>query len=157
MAKYKDYLLNKIKHWNRVAVFAAIILFIGLYNNNYELLMPIKQLKLASKYVLSDYLSAAGSCIIMMIVLAREKISRFFEMRIFTFFGDISYSFYLIHVPLILTMGSLFSNKFAFSQLYIFFSAFLLAVAGSYLMCIYIEKPFQKLAAQLITRYKIFS
>jgi peptidoglycan/LPS O-acetylase OafA/YrhL len=154
MAKYKDDILGIIRSWSVTAVTAIIVLSILLYNNNYELLGLIKQLKFPSKYILSDYLSTIGSCILMMTVLARERISLFFEKRIFTFFGDISYSFYLIHVPLILTLGSLISNKFAFSPVYIFFSAFILAVAGGYLISIYIEKPFQRFASALIKRYR---
>jgi len=128
-----------------------------LYNNNYEFLWLYLRLNLPSKYILSDYISTIGSCTIMMIILARRKITLFFEHRIFTFFGDISYSFYLIHVPLILTMGSLFSNRFALSAVCIFLSAFILAVAGGYLMLIYVEKPFQRIAVKLVKRYKVLN
>jgi len=154
MAKYKDHILLKIRLWHLPVVIAAVLFSILLYNNNYEFLWLYLRLNLPSKYILSNYLSTIGGCTIMMIILARRKVTLFFEHRIFTFFGDISYSFYLIHVPLILTMGSLFSNRFALSPVYIFLSAFILAIAGSYLMFIYIEKPFQKIAVKLVKRYK---
>jgi len=157
MAKYKDPILNNIRLWNVSLVTVVIILSLLLYNNNYEFLRFIREQSFPSKYILSDYLSAIGSCIIMMIILGREKISHFFEHRTFTFFGDISYSFYLVHVPLLLTMGSLISNRFAFSPVYIFLSAFILAVSLSYLMCIFIERPFQKFGIKLIRKYKILN
>ncbi|HEY8782473.1 MAG TPA: acyltransferase [Mucilaginibacter sp.] len=154
MAKYKDYILSKIRSWQVTAVIAAVVVCILFYNNNYEFLYFIRQLNLKSKYILSDYLSAIGSCTIMMVILARKRLSHFFEHRIFTFFGDISYSFYLIHLPLLLTMGSLISNKFALSPVYIFLLAFALAVSVSYLMCVFIERPFQKFALRLVRKYK---
>jgi peptidoglycan/LPS O-acetylase OafA/YrhL len=157
IAKYKDHIFNKIRSWRVTTVIAIILVCTVLYNNNYEFFNSIQQLTLKSRYVLSDYLSALGSCTIMMIILARKRISQFFERRIFTFFGDISYSFYLIHVPLLLTMGSLISNRFALSPVYIFLSAFILAVLLAYLLCISIERPFQKLALKLIRKYKILN
>ena len=102
------------------------------------------------QYILSYFLSTIGSCVILMTVLARPAASRFFQKRVFTFFGDISYSFYLVHVPLILTVGSLISNRFADSPVYIFFAAFSAAIALSYLMSVYIEKPFQRLAVRIV-------
>ena len=157
MAKYKDQILDKIRLLRTRTVAALIFFSILLYNNNYEFLHLIRRLNLLSKYILSDYLIAIGSCTIMMVVLARKRISLFFEHRIFTFFGDISYSFYLIHVPLLLTMASLFSDRFLLSPVYIFLSAFIMAVSLSYLMCIFIERPFQKFAVQLIKKYRILN
>jgi peptidoglycan/LPS O-acetylase OafA/YrhL len=155
MAKYKDPILSMIKLWHISTVIAAVIVSVFLYNNNYEFFHFIRQQSLKSRYILSDYLSALGSCTIMTVILARKRISLFFERRIFTFFGDISYSFYLIHLPLLLTLGSLISNRFMFSPVYIFLSAFILAVLLSYLMFIFIEKPFQKFAVGLIRKYRI--
>ncbi len=155
MAKYKGYLINIIKGWHIIGVIGAIIFSLFSYNNNYEFYRLIRQLTFSSKYILSDYLSALGSCIVMMIILARKRINLFFQHRFFTFFGDISYSFYLIHVPLILTMGSLFSNRFALCPVYIFLSAFMLSVLLGYLMYIFIERPFQQFGLRLIRRYKI--
>jgi len=157
MAKYKEVVLGRLTSWPMIMVIAAILVSIFLYNNNYEFLHLIRRLSFKSRYILSDYISAIGSCIILMVILGRKRISSFFEHRIFTFFGDISYSFYLIHVPLLLTLGSLISNRFIFSPVYIFLSAFATAVLLSYLMCIFIERPFQKLASGLIGKYKVLN
>jgi len=154
MAKYKDGLLTFIRSWKAGVVVVIASLAMLLYNNNYELLGPIKKLDLPSKYILSYFLCAIGSCVILMTVLARPNASRFFQKRIFTFFGDISYSFYLVHVPLILTVGSLISNRLAYSPVYIFFAAFMAAVVLSYLMAVYIEKPFQRLAVRIVKTFK---
>jgi len=154
MAKYQDMLLKFIQSWRTVTVIGVIIPALLLYNNNYELVEPIKKLNLPSKYVFSYFISGIGSCVILMTVLARPGTSRFFQKRAFTFLGDLSYSFYLVHVPLMLTVGSLISNRLAYSPVYIFLSAFGLAVAGSYLMHLYIEKPFQQLALRMINKWR---
>ena len=154
MAKYKDQVLAFIQSWKTATVIGVVILALLLYNNNYELLEPIKRINLPSKYILSYFLSAIGSCVILMTVLARPGASLFFQKRIFTFFGDISYSFYLVHLPLILTVASLISNRFDYSPVFIFFAVFILAIALSYLMCIFNEKPLQKFALQLVKKYK---
>jgi len=154
MARYKDSVLAFIRSWKSPTIIAVTVLAILLYNNDYELLELIRRLNLPSKYILSYFLSAIGSCAILMMVLAGPQASRFLQRRVFTFFGDISYSFYLVHVPLILTIGSLVSNRFAYSPVYIFVAAFASAVVISYLVCIYIEKPFQRLAVGIVKRLK---
>jgi peptidoglycan/LPS O-acetylase OafA/YrhL len=152
MAKYKDQVIGVIRRLPWETVTALVVVSILFYNINYELFHVYPKLNFASKYTISNYISAIGSGIIIVIVLAKENISSFFERRFFTFFGDISYSFYLIHLPLLLTMCSIFSNLFALSPLYIFISAFALATTIAYLMAIYIEKPFQKIALRLTKR-----
>jgi peptidoglycan/LPS O-acetylase OafA/YrhL len=157
IAKYKNAIVTGLT--NRSALFMMIIsmLAIFLYNNNYEFPGFIQKLQLPFKYSLSKYLMAAGSGILIMLALVGKRITQFLEHRFFAFFGDISYSFYLIHAPILLTMASLFSNKYLLSPVCIFLSSFLLAVALAYGMFIYIERPFQKIAKQLIAKYKILN
>ncbi|HEY0246417.1 MAG TPA: acyltransferase [Mucilaginibacter sp.] len=157
MAKYKYQLVSKISLWGLITTVAFTILAVGLYNNTLELLSYYHQLKPPYNHIVGDYLAAIGSCMIMLIVIASTKATWFFEHRIFTFFGNISFSFYLIHMPLLLTMTSIFSNKFIFSQAYIFLSTFLLATIISYCMFIFIEQPFQQKATKLLKKYKILN
>ena len=155
IAKYKEYISGKVSSWPLIFVAGAVLFSLFLYNNNYEFSILISRLKSPLKYVWSKYLMAAGSGIIIVVVLAREKITKFFEHRIFTFFGEISYSFYLVHMPVLLTMYSVFSNRFFLSPVYIFLSAFISAVLFSYLINVFIEKPFQKFAVRLTEKYKV--
>ena len=157
MAKYKGPLINMISSRNTILIIVAVLFAILLYNNSYEFPSLIRQIQSPFKYTWSKYLMAAGGSIIMMLVLARKRLSHFFEHRIFVFFGDISYSFYLIHAPILLTMASVFTNRFALSPVYIFLSAFILAVTLSYLMFIFIEKPFQQFAKRLTGKFKILN
>jgi len=157
IAKYINAIVTGLT--NRSAWFMILIsmLAIFLYNNNYEFSGFIQKLQMPFKYSLSKYLMAAGSGILIMLALASKRITQFLEHRFFAFLGDISYSFYLIHVPILLTMASLFSDKYLLSPVYIFLSSFILAVVLAYGMFICIERPSQKIAKQLIAKYKILN
>lgn len=154
-ARYKDDIMVHIRAWPVLKTAVIVIIALLLYNNNYELVTTLKQLEWPHKYVFSYYTSAVGSWVILMIVLSKERPGTFLQKRVFTFFGDISYSFYLIQVPLILTVGSLISNHFLYSSLLIFLAAFAAAIASSYLMSICIERTFQQLAIRLVKRYRL--
>jgi len=155
LAKYKGQLMLAVKEWPLIYVCVAFLLAIFLYNNNMEFLHFYQQLNSLNKTTWSNYFIAVGSSIMMFIVLARERVSRFFENGIFTFLGNISYSFYLVHFPLLLTISSLFSARSSYSLVYIFLATLLSSFVVSYLMFIFIEKPFQRFAIKLIATYKI--
>jgi peptidoglycan/LPS O-acetylase OafA/YrhL len=89
------------------------------------------------------------------VAISRSRAAGFLHSRLFTFLGDVSYSFYLLHLPLLITISSLFANRVALSPLFIFVSMAVLALLISYLSFIYIEKPFQVLAKRLTERYKL--
>ena len=157
IAKYKNTIVAGLT--NRSALFVVLISILAIfaYNNNYEFPGFIQKLQLPFKYSLSKYLMASGSCILIILALTYEKLIHFLAHRFFTFLGDISYSFYLVHAPILLTMASLFSNKYLLSPVYIFLSTLILAVALAYIMFICIERPFQKMAKLLIAKYKILN
>jgi len=156
-AKYKWQIISEIRKLNLIYVFAAFLVAIFLYNNAWELSHFHMQIKSPDKITCSNYFVAIGSGIIMFIVMAREKLSRILESSFFTFLGNISYSFYLIHFPLLLTMASLFSARFSYSLFYIFSLTIIAAFVVGYLMFIFIERPFQRFAARLVGKYKILS
>lgn len=157
MAKYKDQITNTIKSWPLMILIVVCCLGIFLYNIGFEFAGKIQQHHALLSHTWNSYFIAVGSCIMMMIVLAKKRLSQFFEYRIFTFFGNISYSFYLIHMPLVIAMSSLFVGRYAFGGLYTFLAAFLFALITAYLMLVFIEKPFQRISAKLIRRFKILN
>jgi peptidoglycan/LPS O-acetylase OafA/YrhL len=157
MAKYREPVIQYIKGWNWVMLIIAVIVGYLLYNNLLQFLTAFQQSKIAYKNIYSNYLIAAGSCLFMMIVLAKQKLTYFFEHKVFAFFGDISYSFYLIHLPVLATVASLFANRYVFGMYYIFIITLTLSIIIAYLMFIFIERPFQKLGVRLVKRYKVFN
>ena len=156
-ARYRHQIVAKVSCWSWFYIGILLLLALFFYNNTLEFLQPILRWPWPYKFVWSNYIITIGAAFIITIVLARQKTAKFPEHRIFTFFGDISYSFYLIHLPLLLTTASLFSYHNPYSLVYIFLSTLVLAVTISYLMFIFIEKPFRAFAVKLIKKYKVFS
>lgn len=156
MAKYKDQIAHTIKSWPLIILIIVCCLGLFLYNIGFEFAGKIQPHYALFSHTWNSYMIAAGSCILMMIVLAKNKLSRFFEHPVFTFLGNISYSFYLIHMPLIIAMSSVFVGRYAFGGLYTFLTALLFALIIAYLMLVFIERPFQRIGAKLVRRFKIF-
>ena len=157
LAKYKDELTTHIRSCNRFVLFIVIVFCIFLYNNDFEFSNHIKQLPYPAKFVWSKTLMAIGAGVIMMIILASTRLSQFFNKKPFAFLGAISYSFYLIHAPLLFTTASIFAGRYPYSIVYIIVTTFVLAVIISYLMMICIERPFQAIASYLLKKYPALS
>jgi len=149
LARYRHQLIFITRRWSRVYVIFALLLALFLYNNFYEFLNAYNQFTWPYKLIWCNYLVAIGSCIVIVLVLADKKATMFFEHRAFTFLGDISYSFYLIHLPLLLTVSSLFSFHSGLSLVYIFIFTLASAIPISYVMFIYVEKPFIKAGSKV--------
>ena len=157
MAKYQLPVIKFIQKRGWGVLITAIVAGYVLYNHSLLFMPWLKLSKITYKVIYSNYLIAAGSCLLMMIVLAKPRLSTFFEHRFFAFFGDISYSFYLVHLPVLATITSLIANRYSFGMCYIFIASLTCSIIISYLMFLFIERPFQKLTTGLIKRYKILN
>src|ERR1700742_3185309 len=122
MAKYKDIILSWMMNWNPWILIAVAVISYIVYNNNYVFLYTYIKLSPDNKTFV-NFLSAFSSGVLMLIVVAKKKVTRFFEHRSFIFIGNISYSFYLIHMPLLITFASIFTYRFTFSPGYIFLAS----------------------------------
>lgn len=63
--------------------------------------------------------------------------------------SDISYSFYLIHYPILILMSKFFSGKYSHALF-----AFIVTMAVSYISYLFIEKPFMRMARNKIPAIK---
>jgi peptidoglycan/LPS O-acetylase OafA/YrhL len=57
-------------------------------------------------YRLADYLVATGSALVVLLVAARPGLARLCERGPIAFVGAVSYSFYLVHLPILLVVAS---------------------------------------------------
>jgi peptidoglycan/LPS O-acetylase OafA/YrhL len=154
LAKYKTYLLNIVNSWSVTVMLIVGVVSCLVYNAGLEFL----NYHATSYYVVfSNYLPAIGSCFIILIVLANDKIGRVLTHRVFVFFGTISYSFYLLHFPMLIVTLSCMSNRFAYGLNVGVGLAFILSVSLAYVMVITIERPFQAMASRLVKRYKVLN
>lgn len=152
LAKYRHVIIAAV---GKCAVFVKILLLLSgllIYNSG----MWFLNLRETSYYVVFVYcLPAIGSAVIIISVLTANRLSAFFELRLFVFFGAITYSFYLMHFPVLFTLSSLMINHVS---LYLAVVLALLANVGiSYLMMRFIEQPFQHKASSLVKKYGIFN
>lgn len=82
---------------------------------------------------------------ILVMALARGRLSSFLSKRIFVFLGEISFSIYLLH-QILLKVYSSYLEKFIELPIWVVCCYFIvLTFLGSYLLCETVEKPCQKL------------
>jgi len=156
MAKYKDVILSAMVNWNRWVLIAIATIAYIMYDNNYVFLYTYIKLSPDNKMLINLF-GAFSSGVLMLIIMAQKNISRFLEHRVFIFMGNISYSFYLIHMPLLISFASIFTYRFVFSPGYIFLASVTTAVTISYLMFITIERPFQSIGKQIAAKFKMLN
>lgn len=154
LAKNKDYFISKIRKTPNWAVVLLCFLALVLYNSNSEYFAVNPEPEKHFKYFLRDIVMAAGSCMFIIVSIAKVKFGAYLQNPVFTFLGDTSYSFYLIHFPLLLTASSLFHANSILGYCGIFLSTFVIGLIVSSLMYNYVEIPFQKFAKKLINRFK---
>jgi len=151
LAKYQYRLKNTIKALPTPVLVMVMLFSLLLYNTGLEFL----SLHLKSFYVIfSNYLPAIGSCMIIIMLLTSKRLSSFFERKVFAFFGAISYSFYLMHFPILIATFSIMAD---YGTQIAAGAAFIITVLISYLITIFIERPFQRLASRLVKKHGVFN
>ena len=103
------------------------------------------------------YLVTLGSCIFIMLALYNRGFSRFLKNKVCTFLGKVSYSFYLVHLPILITVASMFPYKNDYSLIPVFFISLSSALIISFIMYKYIETPFQKFSHSIVSKYAFWS
>jgi peptidoglycan/LPS O-acetylase OafA/YrhL len=156
-AKYRDVLILLFKRFNGYALTVVLVIAVFLYNIHFELPVPENNGGTYDNllFFIKDYLTAVGGALFLIAALASTRLGSLLQSRFFIFMGDISYSFYLLHLPILITVCSVFSSRFAYSSLYIFVSAVLLSFITSAAVFRFIEKPFQQNAKKLVVKWKI--
>ena len=102
---------------------------------------------------LHNYLSAAGSGMFILLAIHRPGFSRFLKNTFFHFLGKVSYSFYLIHLPVLITVASVFPYRSDYSLIPLLFTCLAVSWAMSYVMYKLIELPFQQLGSMMVKRF----
>jgi peptidoglycan/LPS O-acetylase OafA/YrhL len=155
LARYKDGLCQSIRQWPVYLVAIVMVLALALYNVNFEFYKPYGDTIHIFGYFWRNALAAVGSSLILLIALARKSFTTNLEKKVFIFFGEISYSFYLVHLPILITVCSFFVTPTVFNSLIIFLVVLSLSVILSYLSLRLAEKPFQGYAKQICVRFNL--
>jgi len=135
MAFFKKYIIDYVN--KKDTVFYSILFFILasiLYTSRYSL-------NFGDTSKLNVLLSVVGSAFFLILAMKKGTFNFFLNTRLVQFLGNISYSFYLLHFPVLMVVCSLFSNKMFF----IFPISLLVTFFLSHLSFTYIELPFMRL------------
>ena len=155
LAKYKEELLRLLNKLRSLNVILLFITALCLFNSNL-IFHSFRKLNMDLS-LFYNYMISIGSAVIIISIIAFKKIASVFKIGVIEFLGNISYSFYLIHFPIMFTVISLISRVVPFGIACIYLSSFLATVVLGYLINVSIERPFQKSAKYLTCKYRLFN
>ena len=153
LAKYRFYLIDKLNNIHVAMLVAIGVIALYMYNVSFLSFIPYGDKLHPFAFFWRDYTTAIGGGVILIISLCNTHVISLLNARPFVFLGRISYSFYLLHLPIIITICSLVGSVLLHGQVAIFISAIFLSFLLSYLSYLFIEIPFQKLAKQLVSKF----
>ncbi len=142
---------------------ALLILLAGLTIGSYPSNNSIKNTLFENMdpYMMNyaGWFHPVGAYLLVLSIVLSPALQKVFSMRIFAFLGYISFSLYLLHVPLISSFGSYLlirtHNQIGYNQsvLLVFVTTAILLLFVSWLMTKYIDEGGVKLAHRVYERY----
>lgn len=156
--KYEDYILREnLMTMKIISLIFGFMLYVGFFKDEFILIykyLPAKRLPLfGSDYALSTIISAIS---IFYFVFVSEFAKEIFANRIATFLGRISYSLYLVHHPIMMTLTcSLFIFlhnyvKYIGAQWLVIVTSISMSIAIATLGERYVDAPAVRMARRLL-------
>lgn len=149
LAKYRHCLSDFVKRQSQTVNAAAFIFGLLLYSGRFSLAF------LLFSYNTYFYITALGACIIVVYAVALPERFTLLVSRPARFLGDISYSFYLLHFPIMLAFGTIIYmlSGLVFAP---YILSLVLSFALSYAVYKWVEMPFQSIGRVLAKRPFIY-
>lgn len=102
----------------------------------------------------ADYVIGSGVAVLILLVISRPQLSRTLSLKPLRYLGDISYSFYLLHFPILLTVTSQLypvtqSLKAAWGV------SLVISLILPYATYQWVEKPFQEVGRRTANKVKV--
>jgi Predicted acyltransferases len=145
IARYQHF-FKRISYLNWRLKILLIIIGLFLYTSKFSLSFIRIQ---------NDYLIVIGAAIIVLCSLFISRISAILQKSLFTFLGKISYSFYLVHLGVLITTISIVMG-YINSMLISTMSSLILSLAISAIFYYLVEKPFITLGRWAILKIDTF-
>jgi peptidoglycan/LPS O-acetylase OafA/YrhL len=101
LSKHRHQLIEKYNSFNASIKITWLVLGLILYTYSDFLGNPL----------LIDWVTTLGVSILLIISISSNTLSKFLLQKPFTYLGKISYSLYLYHLPILLSLLNLFSDK----------------------------------------------
>ncbi|PGE18779.1 hypothetical protein COM64_13175 [Bacillus toyonensis] len=147
LAKYYKNIIEIINTKNKMLAYLLFVVGILFYSIRYSLFGII-----TNEYVINMFIST-GAILLILIILASKQMKNLFSNRIMRFFGDISYSFYLLHFPIILFTASFVYPKVN-SIIVVGIISLVISILLSYIVFKFIEIPFQQIGRVISLKYE---
>jgi len=157
IAKYREKLISRMKAVSRLQLLGISLMLVFLYNINFEFYKPYGDSVHIFGYFWRNSVTAIACAAIIVMALSNKKLDAVLQKRPLIFLGDISYSFYLIHLPILITLCSWFSSGSVISYVIIFLLDIAISFTVSYIFFKMIELPGQRVAKQLLARFGVLS
>jgi peptidoglycan/LPS O-acetylase OafA/YrhL len=94
--------------WSRIAIIAVSLVMLGYAGNGVGIYRPLAVLEIdgLSEYRRQAYVATLGSLMLVYAVLTLEKPPLWLTGKAARFLGDLSFPLYLVHIPVIGSLGS---------------------------------------------------
>ena len=133
LAKYREGLQQWWLTRSAFVKVSALLLGLCLYGVSTMLSIP-------DRWGVSDFITAVGAALLLLLSLYWQPMSRFTASAPARFLGDVSYSFYLLHLPILLAIASVL-YPICHSVALCALCALTLSLAASWFMHIWVEMP----------------
>ncbi|MCZ8516496.1 acyltransferase [Paenibacillus filicis] len=145
VAKHKEdliHIFNKFKHNILFVILNFVVYVFGYkYISYYGGALPSK---------VSDWLTAFAGVVFIIAILGKQSWGNVLRKKIFTYLGQISYSIYLFHILILITLINVFHNKLHDSIIFIL--TIILTLIVSSLTYFIVERPSIRLGKILTSK-----
>ncbi|MDF2522520.1 MAG: hypothetical protein K0R31_161 [Clostridiales bacterium] len=149
LAKYKDPLIEWVRKTPPIINIFIFAVGIVLYTGRYSLH------ELGISYGNYNYVVSVGVGIILIYVIALPQRFKVLTSRPIKLLGDISYSMYLLHFPILMTVTSIIYAKFGSIKIS-YAVSLVLTLVLSYISYKWIELPFQNMGRSLAKKLESY-
>lgn len=148
LAKYYQTIVHWLKEKN--TLFKGFLLLLAVCLYSYSFLFY--NVSLAHIFIIDDWFTVIGAVIFISISLASIRLTNVLKWKPIHYIGEISYSLYLVHLPIILFMVHLLDNLIPTSLILLlsFMSSFLFASLSYH----FVEIPSIKMGAKIARKIK---
>jgi peptidoglycan/LPS O-acetylase OafA/YrhL len=133
-AKYRYYIISIFDKLNYLRKLLIFMMSISLINHRW-----FNSIYNIDSSAIGDLVAASGILLVFSLVLSSQKIGNLLSGKIFLFLGKVSYSLYLIHIPIIMIITQHLSNYIPLTTSFILVPFISIPIA--YLSYKYIEVP----------------
>jgi peptidoglycan/LPS O-acetylase OafA/YrhL len=131
LARYAGPLSSRVPSWPQAVSAILFVIALALYHFPGRLHVP---------WPIQDLATGAGAAYAIVLALNKGgRMSRFLQHRVLIFCGRISYSLYLLQVPILLVLSILFYARFAYGYLLLPFLG--IALIASAMFYRFVEEP----------------